>query len=53
MPKFDPKMIDRYQYTGQGWRPVDSEAEQERLRALQLELAQRQAELEAGDAAED
>lgn len=45
MPKLDPQ-DSTAQYTGRGWKPVDAEAEQARLKELQNSLAERQALLE-------
>lgn len=45
MPKLDPQ-DSAAQYTGRGWKPVDAEAEQARLKELQNSLAERQALLE-------
>lgn len=47
MPKWDETKANKFQYTGQGWQPVDSEAEQRKLRELQIALAVRLAEIEA------
>ena len=45
MPKLP--QTDAVQYTGKGWLPVDGPAAEQRLRELQVELAQRQAQIEA------
>jgi hypothetical protein len=47
MPKPDQQTIDRFQYTGQGWKRADPEAAQAALRELQQQLAVRQAEIVA------
>ena len=46
MPRFD-KPVEA-QYTGKGWRQVDAEGAQQKLRQTQAELAARQAEIVAG-----